>query len=60
MVVLAEPGGTGYTALSAGNHFTCAIASTGALECWGRNDHGQLNYAGSSTFQSSTVSTSRR
>jgi len=30
------------TALAAGNGHTCAALSAGVVQCWGRNDHGQL------------------
>ena len=38
----ATPPPGSYTAVSAGNFYTCAIrASDGAIECWGENDYGQ-------------------
>ena len=38
------------TSVSAGASSTCAISSTGALECWGYNGHGGLG-------NNSTIST---
>ena len=35
-------GAAGAIAISAGNSYTCAIADTGALACWGDNSSGQL------------------
>jgi alpha-tubulin suppressor-like RCC1 family protein len=31
-----------FTSLAAGNGFTCGLATSGALFCWGANDKGQL------------------
>ncbi len=31
-------------AISAGNSFTCAQLDSGPVQCWGRNDFGQLGY----------------
>ena len=38
--------GTAYkaTAITAGDYDTCVILNTGAVECWGDNDHGELGY----------------
>ena len=34
--------GSGYTAVSAGSEFTCALSGGGSARCWGYNSHGQL------------------
>jgi alpha-tubulin suppressor-like RCC1 family protein len=39
---VAVVGGRTYTQISVGRDFTCAIASGGALYCWGGNEVGQL------------------
>jgi alpha-tubulin suppressor-like RCC1 family protein len=35
-------GGVRFTAVSAGSGFTCGLATTRAIHCWGRNASGQL------------------
>ena len=34
-------GGAVFTAVSAGGEHSCGLRETGAVECWGRNEHGQ-------------------
>jgi alpha-tubulin suppressor-like RCC1 family protein len=43
LIPVAVSGGRNYSALAAGRHHTCAIATPGgAAWCWGRNNNGQL------------------
>lgn len=46
--------GTGptFSSVSAGEHFTCGLTSTGDVYCWGENDHFQL---GTSAVNSSST-----
>ncbi|MCY3806190.1 MAG: RCC1 domain-containing protein [bacterium] len=32
-----------YTAVSAGNVYTCALTTDGTIQCWGDNEHGQTD-----------------
>ncbi|WP_309892081.1 RTX toxin [Archangium sp.] len=42
-------GATAYR-VSAGLHHTCALLSTGAARCWGRNHGGQLGYSSTTPY----------
>ena len=44
--------GAGLTGITVGGYHTCALTSSGAVKCWGRNTEGQL---GSSSTVSSSV-----
>jgi alpha-tubulin suppressor-like RCC1 family protein len=48
---VAVAGGRTYTAIAAGWYHTCAIATGGALYCWGNNGWGQLGIADSADSQ---------
>jgi alpha-tubulin suppressor-like RCC1 family protein len=45
-VPVAVLGGHTFTALTAGDYHTCALATAGAAYCWGRNDPGTLGDGG--------------
>ncbi|MBI5289476.1 MAG: S8 family serine peptidase, partial [Chloroflexi bacterium] len=47
----------GVAAISAGGLHTCAVMTTGAVRCWGRNDRGQLG-DGTGTNRSTPVAVS--
>ena len=34
--------GSGMSKISAGDGFSCALSTTGGIQCWGRNNNGQL------------------
>ena len=49
MTEVALDNGRTAVSVSSGNHHTCAILDDASLHCWGRNNKGQLGFAGSSS-----------
>ncbi len=41
--VTKPPVGQGYVQVSTGHYQACALHQDGHIDCWGENDHGQLN-----------------
>ncbi|MFI7587461.1 RCC1 domain-containing protein [Spongisporangium articulatum] len=54
--VQESTGSTAWTALTSGGYSSCAQRSSGALYCWGDNDHGQLGDGTTSDQQTPVVS----
>lgn len=48
-------GGVLFTRIYAGTNHTCAISTTGAAWCWGRNDYGQLGGGTALAFGTGTA-----
>jgi hypothetical protein len=42
-IPLGSSSGTGYIAISASEYFTCALDAFGIVECWGKDDYGQIS-----------------
>lgn len=49
---------TGVTSLASGLSHSCAVTPSGAVRCWGLNNHGQLGNGSSSTISSTPVNVS--
>ena len=41
-VAVQMPAGVSFQSIAAGTAYTCALATTGQVYCWGMNDYGQL------------------
>lgn len=46
---------SGVSAIAAGNDFMCALMQTGAVQCWGNNEYGQLGVGSNTWYKSSPV-----
>ena len=55
---VALPGGFTPSRLAAGEDFTCALSTGGAVRCWGKNDYGQLGDNQAASESATPVQTS--
>ena len=53
---VAMPAGIAFARMYAGKYHTCAIGTTGAAYCWGRNDFGQLGDGNRTNFNTGNPS----
>jgi len=56
--LVAVSGGLNFTALVAGNRYTCGLVSGGTAYCWGYNQYGQLGDGTSGTERTAPVAVS--